>query len=126
MTPTHFPGMKLEKLLKPKRDTGDHNRLFSELNGRVIHALYDLFNWREGGGGIRHVIAHGATWGDAIPVEFCDRCFAISIAMCLQFMPNAEPPSINKICIFGNVTKKVEFCVMCGNLFKFIISHGVT
>lgn len=82
--------MKLEKLIKPKRDTGDPNRLFTEFSSSVMHALYDLFNWREAGGGIRHTIAHGATWGDAIPVEFCDRCFTIAIGMCLQFMPNEE------------------------------------
>src|SRR5690242_11433555 len=39
------------------------------------------------GGGIRHVIAHGATWGEFVPREFCDRVLAVALTLCMTFLP---------------------------------------
>ena len=58
-----------------------------------MNALYDLFVWREGGGGIRHIFAHGLSWGTEIPIEFADRCMAIGLALCLNYLPSNTIPS---------------------------------
>lgn len=85
-------GCKLDKILRPTMDNGP-NLFYTAWSRPMMHALYDLFQWGECGGGLRHYLAHGSTQGnELIPRDFADRCIAVAIALCLPFRPTS--PSI--------------------------------
>eukprot|EP01087_Luapelamoeba_hula_P004182 TRINITY_DN14123_c0_g1_i1.p1 TRINITY_DN14123_c0_g1~~TRINITY_DN14123_c0_g1_i1.p1 ORF type:complete len:385 (+),score=30.98 TRINITY_DN14123_c0_g1_i1:95-1156(+) len=92
-------GIKLNSIFKYTPE----NKMYHFLPSPLIHAFHDMFVWNEAGGGIRHAIAHGVTGKGLIPVEFCDRAFAATIAYCMLWLPTAEPPAEPKQNTVANI-----------------------
>ncbi len=68
---------------------GEFERSNSPRKTRNSNAT-STFLIRSAGGGIRHVIAHGATCGGCVPREFCDRVLAVALSLCITFLPRDQ------------------------------------
>jgi hypothetical protein len=90
--------------------------------------LLNLFLSLEGGG-IRHIMAHGMTTQELIPVEFADRVFSIAIALFLNFTTFSHPSKLlftNLLyCFFKSLTLAQQGTGLIQRIYEFIcVQYG--
>ncbi len=84
-------GVKINVLAADSVNEGFRNKFKEKLPQTLLNAVYDLFVYKESGGGIRHTLAHGVTESALIPREYADRCIVICLGLAMYFSPRNFP-----------------------------------